>query len=131
MSYLETSNFLKLEMLEERRIKADLVMFFKFMNNFTAFCTNDIFRYNGTRRGHDKQLFVLYSRSEKCQFYWSNRLVSNSNRLPQIVVATSSTGHLCVWFLTPLWLNFNGHYEWLILLVGGVRIVLTNPASPL
>ncbi len=35
MSYLDRSNFLKLEMLEERRIKADLVMFFKVMNNFT------------------------------------------------------------------------------------------------
>ncbi len=90
MSYLERCNFLKLEMLEERRIKADLVMYFKCMNNFTEFCTNDIFRYNGTRRGHDKQLFVFYSRTEKRQFYWSNRLVSNWNRLPQIVVNNTS-----------------------------------------
>ncbi len=35
MSYLERCNLLKLDMLEERRIKADLVMYFKFMNNFT------------------------------------------------------------------------------------------------
>ena len=25
----------------------------------------------------------------------------------------------------------NGHYEWLILLVGGMRIVSNNPSSPL
>ncbi len=53
------------------------------MNNFTEFCTNDMF---STRRGHDRQLFVFDSRTEKRQFYWSNRLVSNWNRLPQIIV---------------------------------------------
>ncbi len=44
------------------------------------------------RRGHDNQLFVFYSRTEKRQFYWSNRLVSNWNRLPQIVDNTSVYG---------------------------------------
>ncbi len=54
-----------------------------------------------------------------CQFYWFNGLISNwiSDKLPQIV----NTSMYC----------FNGHHELLILLVGGVRIVLTNPASPL
>ncbi len=89
MSYLERCNFLKLEILEERRIKADLVMYFQFMNNFTEFCTNDIFRCNGTRRGRSLYL-VFYSRTEKRQFYWSNRLVSNWNRLPQIAVDNTS-----------------------------------------
>ena len=73
---------------EESRVKADLVMFFffcKFTKNFTEFYTNDIFRYNSTRWCHDKQLYLFYSRTEKSQFYWSNRLVSNWNRLPQTV----------------------------------------------
>ncbi len=84
--YLERSKVLKLKMLEERRIKADLEMVFKLMINVTDFCTSDMFRYSSTRSGHDRQLFVFYSRIEKSQFYWSNRLVLNWNRLSQITV---------------------------------------------
>ncbi len=73
---------------------------FKFMNNFTDFCTNGIFRYNGARRGHDKQLFVFYSCTEKRQFYWSN------------------SWYFCHKLLTPRCMVLNGHYESLILLVG-------------
>ncbi len=42
-------------------------MVFKLMINVTEFCTSDMFRYSSTRSGHDRQLFVLYSRIEKSQ----------------------------------------------------------------
>ncbi len=45
-----------------------------------------MFRNSSTRSSHDRQLFVFYSRIEKGQFYWSNRLVRNWNRLSQIIV---------------------------------------------
>ena len=91
-SYLERSNFLKLEILE-RWIKADLVMHFKFMNNFTEFFLQmiclDILVPEEVMIG-SSLCFTHVPRSVWLSFIGPKRSVSNWNRLPQVIVNNAS-----------------------------------------
>ncbi len=100
LSYLGRINHLELETLEHRRVKADLVLYFKMVNNISQLDINGAFRHATTRRGHNKQLSILYCRTEKRKLFWSNRLVRNWNILAYDTVNSSSVYH----FKRSLWL---------------------------
>ncbi len=61
LSYLDRINHLEL--------KADLVLYFK-MVNISQLDINGAFGYATTRRGHNKQLSILYRRTEKRKFFF-------------------------------------------------------------
>ena len=87
--YLNRLNQLKLESLECRRIQSDLVLFYKMIHGKTNI-NIDSFRFTHSYRGHDKTLFLNYSRTDKRKYYWVNRIVHFWNSLPHNVVNSTS-----------------------------------------
>ncbi len=63
------------------------------VNNISQLDINGAFRHATTRRGHSKQLSILYYRTEKIKLFLSNRLVRNWNMLAYDTVIPSSVFH--------------------------------------
>ncbi len=76
LDYLNRIEYLGVGTLEQRRIKADLVLYFKLVSDVTEI---HLFRNANSQRGHNSQLTTLYSHTEKKKLFWSNRLVRNWN----------------------------------------------------
>ncbi len=69
LSYLDRINHLELETYtEHRRAKADLVLYFKTVNNISQLDINGTFRHATTRRAHKEKLMHRY-----CVVKWKNR----------------------------------------------------------
>ena len=107
LEYLNRSEYLGVQgTLEQRRIKAHLVLYFKLVSDETEIGANDLFRNANLQRGHyNSQLATLYCRTEKRKLFWSNRLVRNWNCLTQEAVHSSSTSVLKIKLQD---VNFNG-----------------------
>ncbi len=75
------------------QVKADLVLYFKMVNNISQLDINGAFRHATTRRGINKQLSILYCRTEKRKLFWSNILVRNWNILAYDTVNSNSVYH--------------------------------------
>ena len=84
--YSSRLNELKTESLEERRIKADLILFFKIYYCMTDINVTDYYRFTNRSRTNSKQLYVFYSRTDKRKLFWLNRLVKYWNDLPENIV---------------------------------------------
>ncbi len=59
---MERLNFLQLDSLEVRRIKADLILYYKVINNFTQIDTANSIRHKHSFRGHNLNLYTFYCR---------------------------------------------------------------------
>ena len=81
--YLDRLQRLQIDTLGQRRIEADLV----------DTDINEVFTYrnNSILRGHSSQLHVEFSRTERRQSFYCNRIVSKWNTLPQEVVNSPTT----------------------------------------
>ena len=67
----------------------------KWLNNISQIDINGAFRHATTRRGHNKQLSILYTvvEQKKRKLFWSNRLVRNWNISAYDTVNPSSVFH--------------------------------------
>ena len=81
MPYTDRLHYLHIESLEERRIKSDLTLFYKWINNDVIIDVPNSFKIVSSYRNHDKYLYHFYSRTDKRKYYWSNRLVKYWNSL--------------------------------------------------
>ncbi len=105
LEYLNRSEYLGIGTLGQRRIKADLVLYFKLVSGETEIRANDLFRNANSQRGYNSQLATLYCRIEKRKVFWSNRLVRKWNCLTQDAASSSSTS---VFKRKLQDMNFNG-----------------------
>jgi len=64
MSYTDRLLALNLESLEVRHIKADLVLYYKVLNGVTNVNTGNCIKPFHSHRGHSKNLYHFYSRTE-------------------------------------------------------------------
>ena len=92
LSYLERLRILRLETLELRRLKFDLVMAFKILNGLVDLDYNDFFKVcrNTTTRGNGMKLRVPISRINARKHFFAVRVVNIWNDLPFGVVNTLS-----------------------------------------
>jgi hypothetical protein len=81
MPYFERLVFLNLESLEVRRLKSDLILFFKKYKNVTMINIENSYQFVYSARGHSLHLFKYYCRTDKRKLFWINRLVNNWNNL--------------------------------------------------
>lgn len=85
----------KLDSLELRRLKADLVLTFLIIRNIVNFDLTHFFKLRGASitRGHNYKLLVVGARLDCRKFFYANRVVAAWNSLPtDIVYASSVTG---------------------------------------
>ena len=91
-SYSNRLQLLKLDSLEHRRIKFDLIVMYKIYHNlmdlnFEEFFSDSISSSNYSLRGHNCKLYVpRYSGSSVRQNFYANRVVSIWNQLPTALV---------------------------------------------
>jgi len=90
LSYLERLVYIKLDSLEERRLRSDLILFYKYVNGITCINVDDVCTFVDSPRGHNMHLFVWYCRTEKRKQYWTNRIVPNWNGLSTDLINSSS-----------------------------------------
>ena len=90
MSYFDRLNFLNIESLEQRRIKSDLVLFFKLNLDKISIDISNNYSIVSRSRSHSKHLYVFYSRTDKRKLFWINRIVSNWNDLNESDVIVES-----------------------------------------
>ena len=88
--YLQRLNRLNLESLERRRLKHDLILFYKIVNNKTLVDLENSYKFVHSYRGHNKTLYHYYSRTDKRKFYFINRIVNLWNDLPEDCVNSVS-----------------------------------------
>ena len=81
---------LKLDTLESRSIKSDVVLFYKVINNLTNLNVSTSFRFTHSFRGHNLHLYHFYYRTDVRKYFWSNRIVSLWNNL-DIKIVNSKT----------------------------------------
>ena len=119
LEYLKRIDYLGIGTLEQRRIRADLVLYVKLVSNETEIRVNDLFGNANWQRGHNSQLTTLYCSTEKRKLFSSNRLVRNWYWLTQDAVSSSSTS---VFKRKLQDVNFNGR---------GSAYCFINACSPL
>ena len=79
--YPDRLNILNLQTLEERRIQADIVLFYKLAASLTVIDVSNCYSFVNSHRGHSRHLYMYYSRTDKRKFFWINRIVSYWNNL--------------------------------------------------
>ena len=89
--YKERLHILDLESLEERRLKNDLVMCYKIMNNLVDLELVNFFKLsNGVTRGHSQKIVKPLVKNSKLQNLFQNRVVDSWNFLPNHIVTSKS-----------------------------------------
>ena len=81
MSYFERLEFLNIQCLEHRRLKADLILFFKKVKVVTIINVEDSYKFVNSVRGHNLHLYKYFCRTDKRKHFWINRIVNNWNDL--------------------------------------------------
>jgi hypothetical protein len=84
-SYAERLIFLKLDSLEERRIKVDLTETFKFFKEYQSRSFNTYFSLNPNPHKNSNDLYINFSRTDIRKFWFSNRVCPWWNYLPNDV----------------------------------------------
>ena len=90
LSYSERLAICNLDPLEERRIKADIVLFYKMINNDTIINIQESYLFHDRNRGHNRNLFMYFCRTEKRKLFWINRIVTTWNNLSSNIVNSIS-----------------------------------------
>jgi hypothetical protein len=91
-SYTERLRILKLNSLEETRIKSDLIMAFRMLKKQVDLNFNDFFEFApelGTR-GHSLKLRIQHNRLDSTKYFFSNRVPHVWNSLPDALVTAPS-----------------------------------------
>jgi len=83
MTYADAINFLKLDSLEERRLRFDIFTY-KILFGLVNMNCNDIFAFNDftVTRGHSYKLYAKTSHIHVRHNFFCNRVVNVWNRLP-------------------------------------------------
>ena len=90
LTYRERLSVLRLESLELRRLKADLIMCFKILKGFTNIIPSEFFtRSTCNTRGHSMKLYYPDSRVLARQNFFSVRVVQVWNNLANEVVSAT------------------------------------------
>ena len=97
LSYSERLVMLNLETLECRRLKSDLILYYKIINNFTSFVSNDYFNFNehvrDTRLAAESHVFSINKplcRTVNFENEFFQRCVSCWNSLPSDTVESNT-----------------------------------------
>ncbi len=87
LSYIDRLSFLKLDPLELRRIRIDLIWCYKILNKLVDIPKSDLFIISPkvTARGHSKKLYVKPSKSNIIQQSFSFRVPKVWNSLPELI----------------------------------------------
>ena len=86
LSYENRLNVLNLDTLESRRLKADIILCYKYINNYTIIDMENSITFYKAHRGHEKHLFTHYSRTDIRKYFWSNRIVKIWNNLSSEII---------------------------------------------
>ena len=84
MTYVDRINFLKLNSLEERRLRFDIIFTYKILFGLVNIKCSDIFAFKDATatRGHSYKLYAKTSRINVRHNFYCNRVVNIWNRLP-------------------------------------------------
>jgi len=93
-SYEERLSALGITLLEQRRVRGDLIQCFRILNGFDKVNMDWFFEFDDgggySLRGHNWKLKVNRSRLQLRQCYFSQRVVRLWNMLPETVVEATS-----------------------------------------
>ncbi len=67
---MERLNFLQLDSLEVRRIKTDLILYYKIINNLIQINTANSIRHKHILGGYNLNLYTFYYRTEIKKVFW-------------------------------------------------------------
>ena len=92
VTYEERLRFLKLDSLQVRRLRTDLIFCFKIIRGFVDIPAGSIFTFSTTTqtRGHQFKLVPLYSQLNVRFHSFANRVVNAWNNLPSHVVSATT-----------------------------------------
>ena len=90
LPYCMRLELLDLEMLESRRVKFDIILYFKVEKNLVYIDIAESLRPQFSHRGHNKNLYHFFSRTNVRKFFWSNRIVKHWNKLSSSTVNCKS-----------------------------------------
>jgi len=90
LSYSVRLETLGLETLENRRIKFDLILYYKVLHGCIVINVSKSIRAHESHRGHKSHLYHFYSRTNARKFFWSNRLVKHWNALDSNIINCQS-----------------------------------------
>jgi hypothetical protein len=84
LTYSDRINFLKLDSLEERRLRFDLMFTYKILFGLVNVNWSNMFAFNvlTSTRGHSYKLYAKTSRVNVRHNFFCNRVVNVWNRLP-------------------------------------------------
>ena len=102
MSYPQRLTICKLEPLELRRLKRDMIFVYKIKNGLVKLDFNNFFRFApdvGTR-GHRYKLYPINVSTQRSLSSFAHRVVNTWNKLPDVVVESFFLLMLLLW----LWL---------------------------
>jgi hypothetical protein len=90
MSYADRLSVLDLESLEARRIKADLILYYKVLHGLIDIDIENSIRPYHSHRGHNFHLYHFYNRTDARKNFWAHRIVHSWNNLDSKIVNSSS-----------------------------------------
>ena len=92
LGYYDRLTLLGLESLQLRRVKYDLIMFYKIVHDIVDINTEDFFHFSQycKTRGHGSKLFKCSSRVDAHKHFFINRICDIWNCLPSNIVEASS-----------------------------------------
>ena len=91
LTYKDRLSAFRLESLELRRLKADLIMCFKILKGYTNITPSELFTWwSSSTRGHSMKLYYPDSKVTARQHFFSVRVFQLWNRLPEQVVSAGS-----------------------------------------
>ena len=93
-SYSERLSLLQLPSLAHRRLRGNLILLYKILNNYFSSDFHNFFSYTNTiTRGQQFKLFKSFSRLKCRSDYFLNRILNDWNGLPDYVVNASSINY--------------------------------------
>ena len=90
LSYAERLFVLKMDSLEHRRARADIILFYKLISGDVIVDLYNPYQFVFSYRGHCKTLFKFQCRTERRRYFWLNRITNFWNKLPQNAVSANS-----------------------------------------
>ena len=91
LQYSERLKLLNAETLEQRRLKSDLLLYYKILNNMVDVPVGDFFFIrNGVTRNNGACIYKNSFRSNAERYYFQNRCINAWNALPSSIVNAAS-----------------------------------------
>ena len=92
LPYEERLKILHLHSLYARRLRGDLILTYRILNGLISISSDDLFTLNtnSRTRGHNLKLYKKRSRLNISKYFFSNRVVSCWNSLPDYVISADT-----------------------------------------